>query len=142
MKRAYPEMPVCAVGAMIFQDNRILLVKRGRPPAIGQWSLPGGVVNLGELLENAVIREVWEETGLSVKPLRLGQAVERIIKDDQSRIHYHYIILDYVCTVLEGTPCASSDALDVRYVNIDSLNELDLTEGTAQVIREVFESLP
>jgi 8-oxo-dGTP diphosphatase len=134
-------MPVCAVGAMIFQDNRILLVKRGRPPAFGQWSLPGGVVNLGELLEDAVIREVWEETGLSVKPVRLGQAVERIIKDDQSRIQYHYIILDYICTVLEGTPRASSDALDVQYVNVDSLNELDLTEGTAHVIHEVFETL-
>jgi 8-oxo-dGTP diphosphatase len=142
MKRLYPEMPVCAVGAMIFQENRILLVKRGRPPAFGQWSLPGGVVNLGEPLEDAVVREVREETGLSIKPLRLGQVAERVIKDHDSRIQYHYIILDYICAVVEGNPCASSDALDVQFVSIDSLNELDLTEGTAQVICEVFESLP
>jgi 8-oxo-dGTP diphosphatase len=141
MRRAYPENPICAVGAMIFKDHRILLVKRGHAPAIGKWSIPGGVVQLGETLEEAVIREAREETGLEVRPLRLGRVVERIFRDVESRIEYHYIILDYVCEILGGTLQAGSDALAVDLVNFESLDQLDMTEGTAQVIREVFRDI-
>ncbi len=141
MRRAYPENPVCAVGAMIFKDHRILLVKRGQPPAFGKWSIPGGVIQLGETVEEAVIREAREETGLEVCPLRLGKVVERIFRDVESRIEYHYIILDYVCEILGGTLQAGSDALAVDLVNVESLDHLDMTEGTAQVIREVFRDL-
>ena len=138
MKRAYPDCPVCAVGAMIFKDGRILLVKRGQPPAFGKWSIPGGVVQLGETLEEAVIREAREETGLEVQPLRIGKVVERIFRDVESRIEYHYIILDYVCEIRGGTLRAGSDASAVDLVSFESLDQLELTEGTAQVIREVF----
>lgn len=138
MKRAYPEYPVCAVGAMIIKDRKILLVRRGQPPAFGKWSIPGGVVQLGETLEEAVIREAREETGLEVRPLRIGKVVERIYRDTESRIEYHYIILDYVCEILGGTLQAGSDASAVDLVVFESLDELDLTEGTAEVIREVF----
>ena len=141
MKRAYPEYPLCAVGAMIFKDRRILLVKRGHAPGFGKGSIPGGVVQLGETLEGAVIREAREETGLEVRPLKLGKVVERIFRDVESRIEYHYIILDYVCEVVGGTLRAGSDALAADLVNVDSLDQLDLTEGTAQVIREAFRDL-
>jgi len=141
MSRAYPENPICAVGAMVFKDHRILLVKRGHPPAIGKWSIPGGMVQLGETLEEAVIREAREETGLNVRPLKLGKVVERIFRDVESRIEYHYIILDYVCEILGGTLQAGSDALAVDLVEVGSLDQLDMTEGTALVIQEVLRDI-
>ena len=138
MSRVYPELPVCAVGAMIFKERKILLVKRGHPPAYGLWSIPGGVVQLGERLESAVVREAYEETGLTVRPLRIGNVVDRIFRDAQSRIEFHYVIVDYVCEIIAGTMQAGSDALAVDLVSIDSLDRWDLTEGTAEAIREVF----
>jgi 8-oxo-dGTP diphosphatase len=141
MSRTYPELPVCAVGALIFKAHQILLVKRGKPPAYGKWSIPGGVVKLGEGLEEAVVREVREETNLVVRPIKIEKVVERLIRDAASRIQYHYVILDYVCEILGGVLQAGSDAQAVNFVEIDSLDQLELTEGTSEVIQEAHRDL-
>jgi ADP-ribose pyrophosphatase YjhB (NUDIX family) len=141
MSRTYPELPVCAVGALIFKARQILLVKRGKPPAYGKWSIPGGVVRLGEGLEEAVVREVREETHLIVRPTKIEKVVERIIRDAASRIQYHYVILDYVCEIRGGELQAGSDAQAANFVEVDSLDRLELTEGTSEVIREAYRDL-
>ena len=137
MTRTYPEVPVCAVGGIVFRGNAVLLIQRAKPPAQGKWSIAGGVVRLGESLEGAVVRELREETGIEVKPLGVGKVVDRIYKDSEGRIAYHYVIIDYVCEAGPGRPCAGSDACDAGFFEIERLDEMDMTEGTADVIREV-----
>lgn len=139
MNRRYPVAPVCAVGALIFQGSRILLVRRGKPPSQGKWSVPGGRLRLGETLEDAVVRETREETQLTVRPLRVGKVVQHLLRDDQGNIEYHYVIVDYLCQVIEGAPQPASDASEVQFVELSEMVQLDMTEGTAQVIQEVFE---
>ena len=137
MTRTYPETPVCAVGGIVFRGNAVLLIQRAKPPAKGKWSIAGGVVRLGESLEGAVVRELREEAGMEVKPLAVGKVVDRIYKDSEGRVAYHYVIIDYVCEAGPGHPRAGSDALDVGFFEIERLDEIDMTEGTADVIREV-----
>jgi len=138
MTRTYPQAPVCAVGAIIFRDDTVLLVQRGKPPAQGKWSIPGGAVRLGETLECAVIRELREEVEMEVKPIAVGKVIERIYRDSEGKIAYHYVIIDYVCEAgVAGQPKAGSDASDAAFFEIEKLDEMDMTEGTAEVIREV-----
>lgn len=137
--RRYPPAPVCAVGALIYRGSRILLVRRGKAPSLGKWSVPGGRLRLGETLEAAVIRETREETCLAVRPLKVGKVVEHLLRDERGEIEYHYVIVDYVCQVIQGSPQPASDVSEVRFVEISELSQWDMTEGTAQVIREVFE---
>lgn len=139
ISRRYPSAPVCSVGALIYRGSRILLVRRGKAPSLGKWSVPGGRLRLGETLEAAVIRETREETCLAVRPLGIGKVVEHIHKDERGDIEYHYVIVDYVCRIVGGSPQAASDVSEVRFVEISELSQWDMTEGTAQVIREVFE---
>ena len=141
MNRQYPNSPVCAVGALIFQGKKILLVRRGKSPSKGKWSLPGGRLRLGEPLKAGVIREIKEETQLLVKPIEIGKVVEHIIKDKEGKVEYHYVIVDYICQVVKGIPQASSDVIQVEFVPISQLEHLNLTSGTAQVILEVFDSV-
>jgi 8-oxo-dGTP diphosphatase len=141
MSRSYPQNPVCAVGAIIFRRDEVLLIRRGKAPALGKWSMPGGAVNLGEGLEEAVVREVEEETGLKVRPVRLGKVVDRIFRDEEGCVQYHFVIVDYLCDVLDGQPQPKSDAAAVGYFKITDLESLDMTEGTAEVIREVYRSI-
>lgn len=140
MSRTYPKNPVCAVGAIILRQDSVLLIKRGKAPALGKWSIPGGAVQLGERLEDAIVREVEEETRLKVSPQRIGKVLDRILRDEAGRVQYHFVIVDYLCEVLEGEPLPSSDAAAVGYFKISDLDDLDLTEGTAEVIREVCRS--
>ena len=139
MSRRYPLLPVCAVGGVIFQGRRVLLVRRGKPPSQGKWSLPGGRVHLGETLEAAIIRETKEETHLVVKPLQVGKVVEHIFKDTDNNIQYHYVIVDYVCRIIEGVPQPASDASQLDFVEIAKLGQMDMTTGTADVIQEIFD---
>ena len=122
------------MGALIFDGSRILLVERAREPLKGWWSLPGGVVEPGELLRDAVIREVHEETGLRIEPLEVAEIFERILRDSEGRVEYHYVLIDYVCRVLGGTLSASDDAAKARWFTLDELSDLHLTEGTLAVI--------
>ena len=115
MQREYPETPLIGVGAVVVEGGRVLLVRRGSEPLKGEWSLPGGLVELGESLEAALIREVGEETGLIVQPLELIELLDRIHRDGQ-RVRYHYVIADYLCRVTGGQLRAASDADAVRWV--------------------------
>jgi ADP-ribose pyrophosphatase YjhB (NUDIX family) len=133
MSREYPEHPIPAVGAVIVQDDRVLLVRRGHEPGLGLWSIPGGAVRLGESLEGALQREIQEETGLSVRPVRAIHVVERILPEG-GRIRYHYIIIDYACVVEGGALSAASDALEARWFAWEELGALGLSQGTQKVL--------
>jgi 8-oxo-dGTP diphosphatase len=138
MTQAYPSAPVCAVGAIIFRGNAVLLVQRAKAPAQGKWSIPGGVVQLGETLQNAVIRELREEVQLEVRPIRVGKVLDRIYRDAAGQVCYHYVIIDYVCEPVQGEPRPASDASAAAYFEVSNLHSVDMTEGTAEVIHEVF----
>src|SRR5580692_5066309 len=109
MQREFPSAPLVAVGAVIVKDGRVLLVRRGTAPLKGHWTLPGGLLELGESLHEGVVREVREETGLTVEPLELIELLERIHREE-SRIQFHYVIADYLCRVIGGEAKAASDA--------------------------------
>jgi ADP-ribose pyrophosphatase YjhB (NUDIX family) len=115
MQREFPETPLVGVGAVVVDEGRVLLVRRGREPLKGQWSLPGGLLEVGESLTAGVAREVKEETGLTVEPLELVELLDRIHRDGE-RIRYHYVIADYLCRVLGGELKAASDAEAVCWV--------------------------
>jgi 8-oxo-dGTP diphosphatase len=139
LNRRYPERPFTGVGAIIFRGSEVLLVKRGRPPAAGKWSIPGGLVELGESLDAAVCREVLEEAGLEVRAIDLVAALDRVILDSEGRIEYHYILLDFLCEIVGGTLGAGTDADECRFVAVDDLGRYDMTRGTEQVIRSALE---
>jgi ADP-ribose pyrophosphatase YjhB (NUDIX family) len=115
MQREFPEAPLVGVGAVVVDEGRLLLVRRGTEPLLGQWSLPGGLLEVGETLSAGVVREVMEETGLTVEPIELVEILERIHRDGE-RVRYHYVIADYLCRVTGGALEAASDAAAVRWV--------------------------
>lgn len=127
------------MGALIIENGRILLVERGREPLRGWWSLPGGVVETGERLENALRREVREETGLEVSILCMIEVFERIMPDDAGRPEYHYVLMDYICRPAGGTLMAADDASRAEWVTEGELDSMKITEGTPAVIRKAFD---
>jgi 8-oxo-dGTP diphosphatase len=126
------------VGALIIEGNRILLVERGREPLKGYWSLPGGILEVGELLDEAIRREVLEETGLVVEPVEMVEIFERIMKDGEGRTEYHYVLVDYLCRVTGGALAAADDASRAEWFEREELPALKLTEGTLPVIEKAF----
>ena len=129
------------VGALIFDDaRRILLAQRGGEPLKGWWSLPGGVLETGETLVDGVRREVLEETGLVVEPVKLFEIFERIMRDAEGRAEYHYVLMDYICRVIGGTMAPADDCADLRWVARDELASLRITEGTLGVIEKAYGS--
>jgi ADP-ribose pyrophosphatase YjhB (NUDIX family) len=132
------------VGALIFRGRgrrgAILLVERGGHPLKGYWSLPGGLVETGESLDQAVRREVLEETGLQVKPLEMFGVFERVIKDARGRTEYHYLLFDYVCRVIGGKVRAADDVARAEWVRRERLGDYQLTEGTREVIERAYSS--
>lgn len=134
MKREYPEQPLVGVGGIIFQGENVLLIKRGREPALGQWSIPGGLVDLGETLQAAVVREVREETHIEAEPLVLVKVLDRIFRDKEGRVVYHYVLVDFLCRPTRGEIIPGSDALDAQYVPIAELPSLHILPATHEVI--------
>ena len=134
IRRAYPEAPIVAVGAVVMDHDSVLLVQRGREPQKGAWTLPGGAVELGETLEQAVRREVLEETGLEVEPLRMIEVLDGIHRDSHNQVAYHYVLIDFACEVLGGVLCCGSDALEARWVSSRDLPAEDLDEASLAVI--------
>ena len=136
MQREYPETPLVGVGAVVVDAGRVLLVRRGREPLKGHWSLPGGLLEVGEQLTAGVVREVKEETGLTVESVELIELLDRIYREGD-RVRYHYVIADYLCHVVGGELLAASDADDVRWVERAEWNShgsLKLDPVTVRVI--------
>lgn len=141
MKREFPELPLVGVGAIIIEGERVLLVKRAHPPLEAQWSIPGGVLEVGELVREAAIREVREETGLIVEPGELLGVYDRILRNQEQRVHYHYVLIDFLCHPVGGELCAASDAERVGWFTREELPALHLAEDTADVIFKGFGKL-
>jgi 8-oxo-dGTP diphosphatase len=127
LSRQYPKKPVVGVGAIILDGDQILLEKRKNSPGKGKWSVPGGLVDLGENVEDAVVREVKEETGLEVYEPRLVDVVDYISLGERGGVMYHYVIIDYLVTSKGGKPKAASDAADLKWVPFNEVDEYDLT---------------
>lgn len=137
MGREYPERPIVGVGALIFDAGRVLLVRRGHAPMKGEWSLPGGGLEVGETLAEGVKREVLEETGLEIEPLALVDVVDRIAHDDGGRVQFHYVLVDYLCRVTGGSEAFASDAVGLRWAAMDELEEV--AAFTREVILKAWE---
>lgn len=137
--RIYPSRPVVGVGAVVVVDgNRVLLVKRGQAPLKGEWSLPGGVVELGETLQAAVFREVLEETGLEVEVGPLVDVVDRVEPGEDGRVQYHYVVVDYLCRTRGGEAVHGSDAADVCWADAEHLTPYCLSAAAAAVVRKAL----
>ena len=134
--REYPEAPRVGVGAVVLKDGHVLLVRRDRAPAKGKWSVPGGLVNLGETTEAAAAREVVEECGLTVRLLGLAGVVDRVVRDPDGRIRYHYVLVDYAAVPVSGDLRPGSDAADARWVPIGDLGRYETTEGLASMVEK------
>lgn len=137
--REYPAAPMTAVGAVVLQQEQVLLVRRAKPPLQGEWSLPGGLVELGETLHQAVSREVLEETGLIIEPVSLLATFDKIDLDLEQKVQFHYVLIDFLCTVVSGTLQAASDASDVRWVPLRELQQpgaMNLPPATVDVIEK------
>ncbi|MGE0453874.1 MAG: NUDIX hydrolase [Vicinamibacteria bacterium] len=130
-----PSAPVVGVGGLVVRDGRVLLIRRGKQPLYGRWTLPGGTLELGESLEQAVVRELLEETGVHVRPLELLTVFERIERADD-RVVYHYVIVDYLCEYLSGEPQGASDALEAAFVSEADLPALDLPTKAVEVVAD------
>lgn len=142
MRREYPEAPIIGVGAVVIDGGRVLLVRRGQEPLKGEWSLPGGALELGETLREGVVREVLEETGLNVVPVAIVEVLDRITLDEPSgRVRYHYVLVDFLCHVAGGTLLGGSDAEEARWVaqeEVHEQGEYRLAPVTVRVIEKAF----
>ncbi len=137
--RRYPERPILGVGALILDGDRILLVERGKNPLKGFWSLPGGVLEVGETLKQGIHREVLEETGLAIETVAVLEIFERIMRDSDGKPEYHYVLVDYVCRVTGGALVAGDDVSRAQWVERGELKRYRITEGTVPVIEKAFD---
>ena len=140
MKGQPPTAPVVGVGGVAILDGRVVLIRRGKPPLEGRWSVPGGTVELGETLEQALVREMEEETGLQVEPDGLLAVFDRVAWD-RGRVQYHYVIVDYLCRVTGGSPRAGSDARELALAGELELDPYDLPDKALEVVRDGFARL-
>jgi 8-oxo-dGTP diphosphatase len=149
--REYPELPIVGVGGVIIERERVLLARRGSEPMRGEWSIPGGVLEVGESLAEGVMRELREETGLAVRVLELIEALDRILPEPaayplqaagsggaRARPRYHFVILDYLCEIVEGEPRAGGDITELAFVREDELPRYALTPAVIRVVGKAF----
>src|ERR1700676_4893605 len=145
MNREFPKLPLVGVGGVIIDGcidgPRVLLVRRAHPPLQPQWSIPGGVLEVGELVREAALREAREETGLIVEPGELLGVYDRILRNIEQRVQYHYVLIDFLCRRVAGNLAAASDAAEVRWFTREELPALKLAEDTLDVIRKGFAKL-
>ena len=141
MRREYPSQPLVGIGGVIIQDDKILLVKRASEPGKGKWSIPGGLVELGEKLEKTVVREVKEETNLDVEVIHLIDSVDNIVYDVNGKLRFHFVILDYLTELKGGTLQSSNDVLDTKWVRIDEAEDYDLTKTFREFLKRNKEEL-
>jgi mutator protein MutT len=138
--RQFPDRPLVGVGAVIVDGDSVVLVKRAHEPLKGEWSLPGGTVEVGETLVDAVVREVREETGLTVRVGSLIEVLDRVHRADDGRVEYHFVLLDYRCTVISGALVPGSDALDACWAARNELPRYRLSESALRVVAKALES--
>lgn len=138
MSREYPASPRVGVGAVVLHRGRVLLVNRGRQPSEGKWSLPGGLVRLGETTAEAIRRELAEECALTVRIAGVAGVVDRILRDDAGRVRYHYVLVDYLAYPDSDEIAAGSDAADARWVELAELERLDLTDGLLDMVQRAL----
>jgi 8-oxo-dGTP diphosphatase len=136
MSREFPDKPLVGVGAVIVRENRVLLIRRGQAPLLGEWSLPGGVLECGETLREAAIREAREETGLVVETVEMLGVYERIVPGDDGRVRYHYVLIDFLCRQVGGELQAGSDAAEVGWFTREELPGLKLASDADDVVRK------
>jgi 8-oxo-dGTP diphosphatase len=143
--REYPERPIVGVGGVIIDNGRALLIRRGSEPLRGEWSIPGGTLELGESLQEGVARELREETGLDVRVLELIEVFDRIFPDESSHAserkpqpRFHFVIVDYLCERIGGEPRAGSDVTDVAFATQEELCQYHLTETATRVLKRAF----
>lgn len=135
---AYPKHPRLAVGAIVFKNDKILLVKRGRPPAKGQWAIPGGNVKLGESLQKAAQREIFEETGITIQAREPVYTFDAIVKDNHGKIQFHYVIVDLAAEFVRGEIRPGDDAANVRWVAAAELGRLNVSAPTLNLLKDRF----
>jgi 8-oxo-dGTP diphosphatase len=138
MPREYPETPVPAVGAVVLREDEVLLVRRGQEPSRGKWSIPGGVLELGETIGEAARREVREECGLEIEVGPVVEIRDAIFRDDAGRIQFHYVLIDIVARYVGGELTIGSDAQEARWVGKSELPRFDLTQGLEEVLTRVM----
>src|SRR6266581_1101937 len=143
--REYPDRPVIGVGGVIIDSGRTVLIRRGTEPLLGEWSIPGGTIEIGETLEEAVRRELREETGLEVRVLELIELFDRIYPDnhaaaatDKKKPRFHFVIADYLCELVGGEPRAGSDVTDLAFAREEELPQFHLTEKATSVLKKAF----
>jgi 8-oxo-dGTP diphosphatase len=136
--REYPERPLIGVGGVVIDNGRVVLIRRANEPRKGEWSIPGGTLEVGETLREGVRRELLEETGLEVEAGELIEAFERVFRDPDGRVRFHYVILDYLCRGSAALPAAGGDALEVAVVAEEELDRLALSESVLRVLRKAF----
>jgi 8-oxo-dGTP diphosphatase len=143
--REYPERPVVGIGGVIIDQGRTLLIRRGSEPLLGEWSIPGGTLELGESLQEGVARELLEETGIKVRVLDLIEVFDRVYLEDgaiaaqtKGRPRFHFVIVDYLCERLSGEPRAGSDVTEVAFAREDELTRFHLTETATRVLKKAF----
>lgn len=134
----FPPWPQPAVGGIVFKDDAVLLVKRGNPPGKGEWAIPGGRIKLGETLREAVVREIWEETGITVRATKPVYAFDAIVRDSKRNVRFHYVVTDLEATYVSGEPHAGDDAVAVRWAKVDSIGKLALNAETKKLLRDLY----
>ena len=139
MSRSYPNRPIVGVGAVVFRDDRVLLIKRGKPPRMGDWSLPGGMQEIGETVFEAASREVQEETGVTISDIALIDVVDSITRDDDARVQFHYTLVDVVAKWRSGEPAGGSDAMHAEFMSFDEVSKIVQWRETHRIIAKARE---
>lgn len=140
MNREYPDRPFVGVGGVVVDRGRVLIVRRAKAPRLGEWSIPGGMLELGEKLRDGVTREIAEETGLRITPVEVLDVFDSIVTDPEGRTQYHYVLVDYLCTLNGGELRASSDVSEARWATLEEVLALGMREMTVGVIRKGLEA--
>jgi 8-oxo-dGTP diphosphatase len=139
-QRRYPDRPFVAVGTIVVKEGCVLLARRGKEPSYGLWSLPGGAVDVGEGLKVAAARETREECGIEVEITDVLEVVERMVRDPEGRVQFHYVIVDYLARWASGELTASPEVLESRWVPPEDFPKYEMTRGTAEVVLRMLET--
>lgn len=139
MDREYPQRPIVAVGGVVIDQGRVLLIRRGQVPLEGRWSIPGGILEIGETIAAALERELKEEAGIAVRTLGLIEIYEKVLRDAEDHPQYHFVILDYMCEFVEGEVKAGGDVTEATWVSEAELEKMQLTSAALRVVKKAFE---